>query len=189
MFGIIMEAYLLIFLIIGVLFLGARNYKEHLTQLTARAAEAGRPPIPRVATSVASTTVTQTIPDGMRRAIQAYRDNYVAYNVTGKEAHKTAYLSAQAQIERFIRDADTKIQRDAAYVDRFVKEYADANPELLRYKRMAEDVQRQGPEIEGQYMVEKKLNEPVEVDMKPFYIKLAVALLIGGVGAVALFLR
>ena len=184
-----MEAYLLIFLIIGVLFLGTRSYKEHFTRSMLSAIAAARSPIPPAPALIAPTSTVQTIPDGMRRAIQAYRDNYVAYNVTGKEAHKTAYLSAQAQIERFIRDAETKIKNDAAYVDRFVKEHADANPELARYKGMAEDVRRQGPEIEGQYMVEKKLREPIEVDMKPFYIKLAVALLIGGVGAVALFLR
>jgi hypothetical protein len=186
-----MEGYLVIFLIIVGLVLGTSTYKEHLTQQTRRIIEERmRPPTQRVNTpGIVSTTIIPTAPDGLRKAIQIYRDNYVAYSVTGKEEHKAAYQAAQARIERFIQDAETKIDKDAKYVDRFVKQYADANRDLTRYKNIAEDIKRQGPEVEGQYMVEKKLNEPEELDMRPLYVKLGVAVLIAGVGVVALFLR
>ncbi len=186
-----MEGYLVIFLIIVGLVLATSTYKEHLTQQTLRVIEERmRPPTQRLTTSgVVSTTSRPPAPDGLARAIRAYRENYVAYNVTGKEEHKTAYLAAQAQIEGFIQQAETKIDKDAKYVDGFVKQYASANRDLTRYKNMAEDIKRRGPEIEGQYMVEKKLNEPEEINMRPLYIRLAVAVLIAGVGVVALFLR
>lgn len=170
-----MEGYLVIFLIVAGLVLGAYMRKERLTMDASRTA--------------ATRTFTPVAGSSFDKSIKAYRDNYLNYKLTGKQEYKTAYLSAQAVVEQYIADSEKKLKTDAEYVDKVVKDYANANPRLQAYKKDAQNVRAEGPVVEGQYMVEKKLREPQQVDMKSFYIKLGVAGLIMGVGLVAGFLK
>lgn len=174
-----MEGYLLVFLIAAALLVGAGGLTEHLSLQGGQAAPDVPPPVLRT---------TSTSPE-FDAAVKAYRDNYVAYKATGRQAYKTAYTAAQAQIEKYIRDSEAKIDKDARYVKKFVTDYANANDKLTSYKNQAAAVRTEGPVIEGQYIVEKKLKEQPKVDLTPLYIKLGVAVLILGVGLVAVFLR
>lgn len=162
------EVYLIGAVIILGLLLWPRARREHLTTTT--------------------TTTTTTGPE-FDKVVKDYRDNYINFMTTGKPEYKTAYLSAQAQIEKYIKDAEAKIKSDADYMDKFIQQYAGSSTKLQGYKNQAEMVLNTGPGIGDQYRMEKKLREKMEVDLTPLYVKLGIAGLIAAVGIVALFLK
>lgn len=128
-------------------------------------------------------------PQGFDATIKVYRDNYLNFKTTGKQEYRIAYIMAQAQIEQYINEAEAKINKDGEEIKKFVQQYSDSGTKLQQYSSQANEVLRTGPEIGDQYTLEKKLREPVSVNMKPIYVKLVVAGLIALVGAVALLLK
>lgn len=188
-----MEGYLIGFLIIVGLLLGAYRKKENMTTCFETNTDGTTTPTTAttkpVTTSTAVATVSAVPLSGFDRAVKAYRDNYVSFKVTGKPEYKTAYTAAQGEIEKYIAESETKIKGDADYVSKFVRQYADSSQTLQGYKSKAQTIRTAGPRTQDEYTAEKKRHETPEKDMQPVYIKLVVAGLIAGVGVVALLLR
>lgn len=174
-----MEAYVIVAAIVAGLLLNAWNQqREHLTM-----------DVQRAATNVPALSPSVRTPPSFDNVIKLYRDNYLSYKMTGRNEHKNAYLMAQAQIEKYINDAQAKVNSDAQVAKKFVQDYANSSTQLQSYKDQASTMLRTGPELGDQYMLEKKIRDPIPVDMKPLYIKLGVAGLIAAVGVVALLLK
>jgi hypothetical protein len=110
------------------------------------------------------------------------------YKVTGQTVFKDQAARSEAWLKQYLMGLNRAIQRDANYIDRFVKTYEKTNPDIIKFTNDIKLARTKGPELQDVYEGEQEVRKAVPVDETVFYTKAAV---IGGVlaiGAVASFL-
>jgi CHASE3 domain sensor protein len=123
-------------------------------------------------------------------ALELYRTNYLEYKLTGQVAYKEAYERAQAVIQEYLQNLQAKVNNDASYVDTFVKDYANANQTLMELRDKSQQIQKSGPLLEQQYVVQKRLGETTtRVDYSAYYVKAGIIVAGLGIAYVASTLR
>ena len=121
-------------------------------------------------------------------ALGLYKRNYLQYKLTGNAAYKTAYETAQTWIDSYLKKLETDMTKDASYIDGFVKDYANTNPQLDEMKTKMATIRKDGPKLQDTYETLKKSDEEPPEDMTPYYVKgIAVAGILGVIAAVSLF--
>jgi hypothetical protein len=117
-----------------------------------------------------------------------YKASMTDYKVTGQSASKTQADNAERWLREYISALNTSIQNDAAYIDRFAREYENTNPELVKYKEEIAKARKKGPELQDIYEGEKEVYAEPPVDEYLYYTKAAVVAGILAVGAVVAIL-
>jgi len=124
------------------------------------------------------------------RLLSVYKDNYVAYRVTGNIANKTAYEAALNELNRQMTGLQQTLGKDKDYIQEFLRNYSNDNSELVKLHEQSQEIQKVGPKIQSEYEVSKRLNKSPQVqpiDDTYLYVKagIVVALLVvvGIVGA------
>jgi hypothetical protein len=117
------------------------------------------------------------------RLLSVYNDNYVAYRVTGNIANKTAYEAALNALNQQIANLQKTLGEEKQYIQGFLQNYKDDNPELVKLHEQSKEIQRVGPQIQGEYELSKRLNTSPQVqpvDQTSLYVKggIIVALLV-----------
>jgi CHASE3 domain sensor protein len=125
-----------------------------------------------------------------RSALEVYRTNYLEYKLTGEPAYKEAYESAQAIIEEYLQNLQKRVNEDASYVDTFVKDYANANQTLMELRDKSQQIQKEGPLLQNQYIVQKRLadSKPI-VDYSQYYVKAGMVVAALGIAYIGSLLR
>lgn len=121
-----------------------------------------------------------------QNALELYRKNYLDYKLTGNAAYKTAYTNAQQWIELYLRNLEQSVTKGANSIDKFVKDYAQANPEMMNMKNQLRTIQEEGPRLQDVYETEQQVNEAPPVDNTHYYVKGAI---VAGLAVLALVLR
>lgn len=125
-----------------------------------------------------------------RSALEVYRTNYLEYKLTGQAAYKEAYESAQAIIEEYLQNLQKRVNEDASYVDTFVKEYANANQTLMELRDKSQQIQKEGPLLESQYVVQKRLADSnPTADYSQYYVKAGMVVAALGIAYIGSLLR
>jgi hypothetical protein len=117
------------------------------------------------------------------RLLSVYNDNYVAFRVTGNIANKTAYEAALNALNQQIANLQKTVGKDKQYIQGFLQTYNDDNPELTKLHEQSQQIQKVGPQIQGEYELSKRLNTSPQVqpvDQTHLYVKggIIVALLV-----------
>jgi hypothetical protein len=117
------------------------------------------------------------------RLLNIYKDNYVAFRVTGNIANKTAYEAALNELNKQITNLQQTVGKDKQYIQGFLQTYSDDNPELVKLHEQSQQIQKVGPQIQGEYELSKRLNTSPQVqpvDQTNLYVKggIIVALLV-----------
>lgn len=117
------------------------------------------------------------------RLLSVYNDNYVAFRVTGNIANKTAYEAALNALNQQIAKLQKTVGEDKQYIQGFLQNYSDDNPELVKLHEQSQEIQRVGPKIQGEYELSKRLTTSPQVqpvDQTHLYVKggIIVALLV-----------
>lgn len=122
------------------------------------------------------------------QALALYKSNYLEYKLSGKATYKTAYENAQKWIETYLTKLEKEMTDDTNYIDGFVKDYADTNPQLDVMKTNMAAIRKDGPKLQDTYETLKRGDQQVPEDMTSYYVKgIAVAGILGIVAAVSLF--
>lgn len=122
-----------------------------------------------------------------QNALELYRKNYLDYKLTGNTAYKTAYTNAQEWIELYLRNLEQSVSKGASSIDKFVKDYAQANPDMMNMKSQLRTIQEEGPRLQDAYVTEQKANEaPPPPDTTHYYVKGAI---VAGLVVLLLVLR
>jgi uncharacterized membrane-anchored protein YhcB (DUF1043 family) len=125
-----------------------------------------------------------------RSALEVYRTNYLEYKLTGEVAYKEAYESAQAVIEEYLQNLQKRVNEDASYVDTFVKDYANANQTLMELRDKSQQIQKEGPLLQNQYVVQKRLADSnPTVDYSQYYVKAGMVVAALGIAYIGSLLR
>jgi len=117
------------------------------------------------------------------RLLSVYNDNYVAYRVTGNIANKTAYEAALNALNQQIANLQKRVGENKQYIQGFLQNYSDDNPELVKLHEQSQQIQKVGPQIQSEYELSKRLNTSPQVqpvDQTNLYVKggIIVALLV-----------
>ena len=113
--------------------------------------------------------------------LRQYRNNLLEYKTTGKSVFRQQADIAEKWLNDYINTLNQTVQRDAAYIDRFTKEYERTNPELLKYGKEIAKVRKEGPKLQDVYEGEQ-IEKQETVDASIYYTKAAV---LGGILAMA----
>lgn len=116
------------------------------------------------------------------RILEQYKANLLEYKVTGRSDYKTKANTAEAWLREYIDALNKSVQTDAAYIDKFVKEYETTNPDLIKFQKEIQNARKKGPELSDVYEGEKKVLAEEPVDESLFYTKAAA---VGGILALA----
>lgn len=116
------------------------------------------------------------------RVLKQYKASLLEYKVTGQSAFKTQADNAEKWLNDYINALNMSIRSDANYIDRFAKEYATTNPDLVKYTKEIAEVRKKGPELQDMYEGEKQSQEEPPVDESHYYTKAAA---VGGILALA----
>jgi hypothetical protein len=116
------------------------------------------------------------------RILEQYKANLLEYKVTGRSDYKTRANTSEKWLRDYIATLNRSVQADAAYISRFVKEYEDTNPELIKFQKEIRNARTKGPELSDIYEGEQKVLTEEPVDETLFYTKVAA---IGGILALA----
>ena len=114
--------------------------------------------------------------------LKQFKSNMLEYKVTGQAVFKQNADTAEKWLNDYITTLNASIERDATFIDKFAKNYATTNPDLMKYKDEIANARKKGPELQDVYEGEKETQEEPPVDESSYYTKAAV---VGGVLAIA----
>ncbi len=124
-----------------------------------------------------------------KQVLDIFQKNYVDYKMTGNAAYKIAYERAQDHLQKYVETLKQDATTESEYIQKFVQNYRDTNPELAKLGDQMKDVRKQGPEVQDAYETAKALetHQPVE-DTTSYYIRgMVVATLVGIIVALSAF--
>lgn len=122
----------------------------------------------------------------LQSAMDAYKNAYTQYKLTGDASYKTAYENAQQWIETYIQNQKSQLDSNKEFIDAFVQDYSNTNPELDHLQTQFKKLQKESPELQSEYAVNHALYQQQESgpDLTPYYIKGGVLAGILGILAV-----
>ena len=127
-------------------------------------------------------------PTDFGQALELYKTNYVQYRTTGRPEFKIAYESAESWISQYLQSMSREIESGATYVNKFIQDNVNANPELVQLQSRFRTIRNEGPALQDKYAMVRRINtEAPEVDYTEYYVK--AGLIVGFIGMVALFAR
>jgi hypothetical protein len=106
--------------------------------------------------------------------LDLYRKNILEYKVTGNSTYKIAADNAQKWMDDYIHTIRDATEHNNRYVDGFVKEYANTNPELTQMQKQIRAAREEGPKLQDALETEQLGEKELPVDMHSYYIKAGV---------------
>ena len=113
--------------------------------------------------------------------LKQYKNSLLEYKTTGKSVFRQQADAAEKWLNDYITTLNQTVQRDAAYIDRFTKDYEKTNPELIKYGKEIAMVRKEGPKLQDVYEGEQ-IEKKETIDETNYYTKAAV---LGGILAMA----
>ena len=114
-------------------------------------------------------------------ALDLFKKYMTAYKTTGNEGNKTAADEAKKWIDDYLKGMGDQVETDTAYIRRFVSEYKETNPELIKMQETIRKVKEEGPKLQDTYETEKKAIYVEPYDVQQFYTKAGI---LGGIAAI-----
>ena len=116
-----------------------------------------------------------------QKTLDIYKKNYIRYSVSGNDANKQAYQSAQQALDETLTNLRARVDTNQDMMSSFKDEYTS---ELDRLHQESQMIQKKGPQIQDEYIRIKKIKENEHKDsLMPYMVK---AVLIAGLIAVAM---
>ena len=116
-----------------------------------------------------------------QKTLDIYKKNYIRYAVSGNDANRQAYQSAQQALDETLTNLRAQVDTNQDMMSSFKDEYTS---ELDRLHQESQLIQKKGPEIQDEYIRIKKIKENEHKDsLMPYMVK---AVLIAGLIGVAM---
>lgn len=111
-----------------------------------------------------------------------YQRNLTDYKVTGNTGLKPAVDVDKTWLDSYMTALDRKSQQQQAYIQKFMADYQNTNPELVEMQSKLKEIREKGPVLQDAYETEKQAEaeNDEQMDYTPYYVK---AGLIAGVAA------
>lgn len=103
-----------------------------------------------------------------------FKKNTVEYKVSGNSAYKVAAENAQKWLDEYVGALESAASTDSKYIDKFVKEYSNTNPELSKMQTQIKKVREEGPKLQDTLETERLAERDIPVDTTSYYVKAGV---------------
>ena len=113
-----------------------------------------------------------------------YQQNLTDYKVTGNAALRQVIDTDKKWLDSYVESLDQKSQQQQTFIQRFVDEYKNTNPELVEMQDRLKEIREKGPVLQDVYETEKQAQEEEPIDYTPYYVK--AGLIVGVAVAVGL---
>lgn len=113
-----------------------------------------------------------------------YRQNLTDYKVTGNTALKTIVEGDRTWLDDYVTSLEQKSRQQQDYIQKFMKDYQNTNPELVEMQGKLKEIREKGPVLQDAYETEKQAAEEEPIDFTPYYVK--AGLIVGVAAVVAL---
>jgi chromosome segregation ATPase len=124
-----------------------------------------------------ATTLTAPTPEGQEQAakinavsrdfqvlLDTYAANYYSFRKNGNTANQSVADRSVSQIEDNLEAMRAQIQENQGYIQSFLDEYQNTNPELDRLHQRSQQMQTQGPEIADELVTSTQdLSRPIDI--------------------------
>jgi flagellar biosynthesis chaperone FliJ len=110
-----------------------------------------------------------------------YHRNLTEYKVTGNAGLKPVVDVDKTWLDSYVGSLNQKSEQQQSYIQKFMTDYQNANPDLLEMQAKLKEIRTKGPVLQDAYETEKQAQEEEPMDFTPYYVK---AGLIVGVAAV-----
>jgi hypothetical protein len=108
--------------------------------------------------------VTNAISPEFQTLIDTYSSSYYSYRRNGDMANKAVSEQAQSQIQTNLDSMREQINQNQMYIQTFLDEYQNANPELAALHLKSQKLQQDGPLISNQLITSSQdISRPVDV--------------------------
>jgi hypothetical protein len=112
--------------------------------------------------------------------IDTYSASYYAYRKNGDIANKSVSEKAAAQIQSSLNAMREQINQNQGYIQTFLDEYKNTNPELDKLHLKSQKLQEEGPVISNQLVTSaQEISRPI--DTGGIMVRIVVLFLIIGV--------
>ena len=118
-----------------------------------------------------------------------YQQNLTEYKVTGNGALKPAVDTDKAWLDSYIATLNQRSQQQQNYIQKFVSEYKNTNPELAQMQDKLKEIREKGPVLQDTYETEMQAQEEEPIDYTPYYVKAGLIVGVAVVVAVVSALR
>jgi hypothetical protein len=113
-----------------------------------------------------------------------YKQNLTDYKATGNAGLNVAVERDKTWLDTYIANREQQVVQQQQYIQNFVADYQNTNPELVEMHEKLKEIKKQGPELQDAYETEKQASEEEPIDFTPYYVK--AALIVGVAAVVAL---
>jgi flagellar biosynthesis chaperone FliJ len=111
-----------------------------------------------------------------------YHRNLTEYKVTGNGEMKSAVDVDKTWLDSYVGTLNQKSQQQQAYIQKFMTDYQNANPDLIEMQNKLKEIRTKGPVLQDAYETEKQAQEEEPMDFTPYYVK--AGLIVGVAAAV-----
>lgn len=103
-----------------------------------------------------------------------FKKNMVEYKVSGNSAYKVAAENAKKWLDEYVGTLQQETDKSSKFVDKFVKDYSNTNPELVKMQQQIRKVREDGPVLEDALDTERLADKEMPVDTSTYYVKAGV---------------
>jgi hypothetical protein len=134
----------------------------------------------------APTPQPSTVQMSFSQAVEIFRQNYVLYKTTGQAQYKTAYETADAWIQQYLSNMQTRVVNSKQEIASFVDRNINSGTELGQLSEKMKKIKKEGPESQDKYLTIKRINSQEEdtTDYTDIYVKAGIAAALIGVAVV-----
>jgi flagellar biosynthesis chaperone FliJ len=118
-----------------------------------------------------------------------YQQNLTDYKVTGNTGLKQAVDTDRNWLDSYIASLNQRSQQQQNFIQKFMKDYQNTNPELIEMQSKLKEIREKGPVLQDAYETEKKAQEEEPVDYTSYYVKAGLIVGVGTVVALVSFMR
>jgi hypothetical protein len=113
-----------------------------------------------------------------------YQQNLTDYKVTGNAGLKPAVDMDKTWLDSYVAGLEQKSQQQQGFIQQFMKEYQNTNPDLVEMQAKLKEIREKGPALQDAYETEKQAAIDDPIDFTPYYVK--AGLIVGVAAVVAL---
>jgi flagellar biosynthesis chaperone FliJ len=118
--------------------------------------------------------------------LSRYQQNLTDYKVTGNAGLSPVVDVDKTWLDSYVSSLDQKSQQQQAFIQRFMADYQNTNPELVEMQAKLKEIREKGPVLQDAYETEQQAKVEDPIDFTPYYVKggliLGIAAVVGLVG-------
>ena len=100
-----------------------------------------------------------------------YQQNLTDYKVTGNAGLRSVVDVDKSWLDSYVASLDQKSHQQQAFIQKFMQDYQNANPDLVEMQGKMKEIREKGPVLQDAYETEKQAEEQEPMDFTPYYVK------------------